>query len=74
MEVTSKHVLSIMQAMPWKALAFTELATKEKLSSTFGVRGIPTLVLLNGRGETLTKDGRTAIMHTPFEQLLHYLR
>ena len=39
---------------------------QEKLSKTFKVSGIPTLVFLDGNtGEMITKDGRTIIMEDP---------
>lgn len=36
-------------------------ATKEKLANKFGVRGIPTLVVLAADGSTLTTDARSDI-------------
>jgi len=55
--------------MPWKAIPFIDRARKNKLSTLYGVKGIPCLVLLNGKtGEVITKDGRTAIMKDPTGQ------
>ena len=47
--------------MPWCALSFKERDLKSRLSDVFNVRGIPTLILLTGKGEMITEDGREAI-------------
>jgi len=44
--------------MPWLALPFSDQARKEALGQKFGVRGIPTLVVLDNKGNTLTTEGR----------------
>jgi nucleoredoxin len=49
------------QEMPWLALPFADRARKEALSSHFGVRGIPTLVLLDVDRSVLTTSGRAAV-------------
>lgn len=47
--------------MPWLSLPFGgEL--KDKLSAKYKVRGIPTLVWVDEEGETITTDGRGAVM------------
>eukprot|EP00040_Diaphanoeca_grandis_P038281 m.256176 g.256176 ORF g.256176 m.256176 type:complete len:143 (-) comp34152_c0_seq1:311-739(-) len=46
---------------PWLALPFADRATKDKLSKEFGVRGIPTFVLLNKDGSVKTTEGRGVI-------------
>jgi len=51
--------------MPWLALPFNDRERKEKLSSKFKVRGIPTLVILDESGETITTDGRSAVSEDP---------
>merc|ERR1712094_89289 len=38
-------------SMSFYALPFAERGKKDELSTKYGVRGIPTLVLLNGKGE-----------------------
>jgi len=51
---------------PWLALPYDDRATKNALSKKFKVSGIPTLVILDGEtGDTITKDGRSAIMEDP---------
>jgi len=49
------------EEMPWCALSFKERTLKNNLSELYEVQGIPTLVLLTGKGELITKDGRAAI-------------
>jgi len=50
---------------PWLALSYGDHARKEELSNYFGVRGIPSLVIMNAQGEVITKDGRGAISSDP---------
>jgi len=44
--------------MPWHALPFSKRDLKEKLSQKYQVRGIPTLVVLDGEGNLVTTNGR----------------
>jgi thiol-disulfide isomerase/thioredoxin len=51
-------------SMPWLALPFSARGLKESLSSKFGVRGIPMLVILDGRNlSVITTDGREQVMN-----------
>lgn len=52
--------------MPWLALAYEERELKAKLSQRFKVSGIPTLILFDGNGKIINKDGRMAIMSLDF--------
>merc|ERR1712150_223452 len=47
--------------MPWVALPFKDRKGKEKLSGKYGVRGIPSLIILDKNGEIITKDGREKV-------------
>jgi len=48
--------------MPWKAIDFADRDLKGKLSEKYGVRGIPTLVILNAEtGEVFDANGRGRI-------------
>jgi len=51
--------------MPWLALPYDKRETKQELSSKFGVSGIPTLILLNPDGSTITQDGRSMVVSDP---------
>ena len=46
-------------SMPWLALPYDERGVKDKLSELYGVRGIPTLVVLDKNGSVVTKNGRS---------------
>ena len=60
-------------SMPWLTLAYDERDAKETLSQQFDVQGIPSLVLLDGSSwETITTDGRDAILNCPFDKLRDY--
>ncbi len=49
--------------MPWMCLPFSAREDKERISNSYGVSGIPCLVLLDGAtGKLITKDGRAVIM------------
>jgi len=50
---------------PWLALDYSDRALKGKLSNAFGVRGIPSLVILDSDLNTITTDGRSAISADP---------
>mmetsp|Transcript_3044 Transcript_3044/g.5199 ORF Transcript_3044/g.5199 Transcript_3044/m.5199 type:complete len:179 (-) Transcript_3044:96-632(-) len=49
--------------MPWLAVPFSDRNLKQKLSENFGVRGIPTLVILDQQANTITLDGRSKVMN-----------
>merc|ERR1712072_1625373 len=50
--------------MPWLALPHGD-QRKQQLSSLFGVNGIPSFVIIDTDGTTITKDGREAVMSDP---------
>jgi len=51
--------------MPWLALPYENREKKQELSDKFGVSGIPTLILLNPDGSTITQDGRSMVVSDP---------
>jgi len=51
--------------MPWLALPYADRKRKTALSKKFKVRGIPTLVLLDGEGNLISKDGRGLLTEDP---------
>merc|ERR1712182_85606 len=51
--------------MPWLALDFADRKRKAQLSSMFGVRGIPALVIVDKDGSVITKEGRGAVSSDP---------
>lgn len=50
---------------PWAALPFGKRDIKEALSKKFKVGGIPSLVILDAEGKTITKEGRAAVSEDP---------
>ncbi|XP_076447780.1 nucleoredoxin-like [Babylonia areolata] len=52
-------------SMPWTALGFDKRDVKEQLAAKYEIRGIPTLVLLDNAGNTVTMDGRGAVASDP---------
>ena len=57
-----KHMMAYMaeMKMPWLAIPFGDERVK-KLKDRFGIRGIPSLVILSSDGSTVTKDGRKQV-------------
>jgi nucleoredoxin len=51
--------------MPWLALPYAQRDTKAQLSKTFKVDGIPTLVVLDEKGNVLTRNGRGIVDSDP---------
>ena len=50
-------------SMPWVSLPFSNRAAKDNLSAMFGVRGIPTMIVLDGTtGKVVDRDGRTTVV------------
>jgi len=50
---------------PWLALDFACQKEKQALSELYGVEGIPSLVIVDKDGSTITKDGRAAVSSDP---------
>lgn len=51
--------------MPWLALPYPNRELKETLSKKYKVRGIPSFVILDSDGNTITTEGRDEIMGDP---------
>ena len=51
--------------MPWLAVPFSDEKPRSELSQLFGVKGIPTLVILSKEGKLITKAGRQAVLSDP---------
>lgn len=56
--------------MPWKALPYGNREGKNKLSSMFGVSGIPSLIILNSDFTVLTENGRECVGKDPTGETL----
>ena len=48
---------------PWLAVPFSARNVKKNLCDTFGIRGIPTLLLFDGKGNLVRSDGRSAVQN-----------
>jgi len=51
--------------MPWFALPYAARDKKEELSKKYKVQGIPSFVIVDPEGKTITTDGRSAVMEDP---------
>lgn len=51
--------------MPWLALPYDARDLKNKISAKYKVKGIPSFVILDSAGKTITTDGRSKIMEDP---------
>jgi len=51
--------------MPWLALPYKDRELKETLSKKYKVQGIPTLVVLDSNGNTITTGGRNKVASDP---------
>jgi len=50
---------------PWAAIPFANREAAKELGSKFKVQGIPTLVIIDGEGNTINADGRDAVASDP---------
>lgn len=50
---------------PWLALSYSDRKQKEQLSNLYGVSGIPSFVIVDKDGSTITKEGRSSVMSDP---------
>jgi nucleoredoxin len=51
--------------MPWLALPYEDRDAKDRLSKKFKVQGIPSMVILDADGKTITTEGRAAVSSDP---------
>lgn len=54
--------------MPWLAVPWQQAAVRAELAQLYGVRGIPTLLLVDGNGHVITHDARTELIEDPLAQ------
>lgn len=59
---------SSMENMPWLAVPFQQTAIRSELAQLYGIRGIPTLLLLDNNGHVITTDARTELAEDPLAQ------
>jgi len=68
-----KQFKDYFKDMPWLALPFSDRDKKAELSKKFKVQGIPSFVIVNPSGETITTDGRSAVMGDPTGEKLPWI-
>jgi len=49
---------------PWYAIPYENSDIREGLNERFGIRGIPSLLVLDQEGNIVSKEGRTEVMKT----------
>ncbi|XP_017780536.1 PREDICTED: nucleoredoxin-like [Nicrophorus vespilloides] len=54
--------------MPWLAVPFQQSGIRTELAQFYGIRGIPTLLLLDRNGHLITMDARTELVEDPQAQ------
>lgn len=54
-----------ISTMPWLAVPFQQAAIRSELAQLYAVRGIPTLLLLDGNGHVITMEGRSELADDP---------
>jgi len=47
---------------PWYAVPYDDQDRRDSLNEAFGIRSIPTLVVLDKEGQLITKEGRSDVM------------
>lgn len=62
---SSDEMASYYASMPWLAVPFEESELRERLAAKYGVKGIPTLVVLDKDGKLITTDGRSGVSSSP---------
>ncbi|XP_076256641.1 nucleoredoxin-like isoform X2 [Rhynchophorus ferrugineus] len=57
-----------VESMPWLSVPFQQASVRAELAQLYGVRGIPTLLLLDSNGHVITMDARTDLAEDPLAQ------
>jgi nucleoredoxin len=55
--------------MPWLIVPWQQAAVRAELAQLYGIRGIPTLLLLDRNGHIITMDARTELAEDPMAQV-----
>ncbi|CAH1132071.1 unnamed protein product [Ceutorhynchus assimilis] len=57
-----------VESMPWLSVPFQQASVRAELAQLYGIRGIPTLLLLDSNGHVITMDARSEIAEDPLAQ------
>ncbi|XP_054857923.1 nucleoredoxin [Eublepharis macularius] len=49
--------------MPWLAVPYADEARRSRLNRLYGIQGIPTLIILDPKGEVITRQGRVEVLN-----------
>ncbi|XP_053310829.1 nucleoredoxin [Spea bombifrons] len=49
--------------MPWLAVPYSDEARRSRLNRLYGIQGIPNLIILDPKGEVITRQGRVEVLH-----------
>lgn len=55
--------------MPWLAVPYQQTSIRAELAQLYGIRGIPTLLLLDNNGHVITMDARAELADDPMAQV-----
>lgn len=62
---SSREFSEYFSTMPWKAIPFEKSDIRSKLSERFGIRGIPTLLLVDETSGVYNSEGRASVTMNP---------
>ena len=62
-----------VETMPWLCIPWQQAGVRAELAELYGIRGIPTLLLLDSNGHVITMDARTEIAEDPMAQVIAFL-
>ncbi|KAM6315577.1 nucleoredoxin [Podargus strigoides] len=49
--------------MPWVAVPYADEARRSRLNRLYGIQGIPTLIVLDCKGDVITRQGRVEVLN-----------
>ncbi|KAJ3650609.1 hypothetical protein Zmor_016697 [Zophobas morio] len=66
--MSAESYASYVENMPWLIVPWQQAAVRAELAQLYGIRGIPTLLLLDRNGHIITTDARTELAEDPMAQ------
>ncbi|KAJ8977011.1 hypothetical protein NQ317_018382 [Molorchus minor] len=67
-KISADSYSAYIDSMPWLTVPFQQTAVRAELAQLYGIRGIPTLLLLDNNGHIITMDARTELAEDPLAQ------
>ncbi|KAJ3618984.1 hypothetical protein MTP99_005777 [Tenebrio molitor] len=65
---SAESYAAYVESMPWLIVPWQQAAVRAELAQLYGIRGIPTLLLLDRNGHIITMDARTELAEDPMAQ------